>query len=145
MNERDFLAVARDLATDKREAAWRSAISRAYYAAFHAARLFMEDLGFTVPRADKAHAYLWLRLANSGDPNLIRAGNQLKDLREDRNRCDYDLQRIIRQPFAVADIKEAEDIIQTLDAARSEPIRTQIVDAIKIYERVVWQDVTWHP
>jgi hypothetical protein len=31
------------------------------------------------------------------------------------------------------------------DAARLEPIRTQITDAMKIYERDVLKTVTWHP
>jgi hypothetical protein len=36
-----------------------AAVSRGYYAAFHVARQFMEDLGFLIPRGDQAHAYLW--------------------------------------------------------------------------------------
>jgi hypothetical protein len=38
----------------------------------------------------------------------------------------------------------AEHIIQTLDAL-VEPTLTQITDAMKIYERDVLQNVTWHP
>jgi hypothetical protein len=33
----------------------------------------------------------------------------------------------------------------TTEAAAVEPIRTQITDAMKIYERDVLKDVTWHP
>jgi uncharacterized protein (UPF0332 family) len=145
MDGRDFLEVARDLASGSREADWRSAVSRAYYAAFHVARLFMEEVGFTVPRADRAHAHIWLRLANSGDPQTSRAGNELKALREVRNLCDYDLRRGVVQAFAVAQVKQAEDLIRVLDAGRAEPTRTQITDAMKIYERDVLKDVTWHP
>ncbi len=38
MNWRDFLSLAARLAADTTEADWRTAASRAYYAAFHAAR-----------------------------------------------------------------------------------------------------------
>ena len=46
MNGRDFLDVANDLLASPREAAWRSAVSRAYYVAFHVARELLGDLGF---------------------------------------------------------------------------------------------------
>jgi uncharacterized protein (UPF0332 family) len=145
MNERDFLAVAKLLAGESTEAAWRSAVSRAYYAAFHVARSLLEELGFTVPRADKAHDFLYVRLNNCGDPQVGPAGRQLKQLRDDRNQCDYNLRRLIPQHFASSQIRVAELIIQTLDAARLEPTRTQITDAMKIYERDVLHNVTWHP
>ena len=145
MNERDFLAVAKLLAGESTEAAWRSAVSRAYYAAFHVARSLLEELGFTVPRADKAHDFLYVRLNNCGDPQVGAAGRQLKQLRDDRNQCDYNLRRLIPQHFAWSQIRVAELIIQTLDAARLEPTRTQITGTMKIYERDVLHNVTWHP
>jgi uncharacterized protein (UPF0332 family) len=55
MNGRDFLPLATQLAGGTTEAEWRSAVSRAYYAAFHVARRLLSELGFTVPRADRAH------------------------------------------------------------------------------------------
>jgi len=58
MTGRDFLALADQLASGGTEAEWRSAISRAYYAAFHVARELLQDLRFSVPHADRAHAYL---------------------------------------------------------------------------------------
>jgi hypothetical protein len=62
MTGRDFLTVAEQLAAGGTEAEWRSAISRAYYAAFHVGRELLEDLRFRVPHADRAHAYLSRRL-----------------------------------------------------------------------------------
>jgi uncharacterized protein (UPF0332 family) len=55
MNGHDFLLAAKLLLPAPLEAAWRSAISRAYYAAFHVARQLFEDLGFRVPHGDQAH------------------------------------------------------------------------------------------
>ena len=58
MSPRDFLALAEKLIEDDTEGHWRSAVSRAYYAAFHVARSLLERLGFVVPKADPAHNHL---------------------------------------------------------------------------------------
>jgi hypothetical protein len=76
----DFLALAVALAQGSKEAEWRTAISRAYYAAFLASRELFADLGFRVPRASQAHGYLWMRLSNCGDPANAPAGNWLNNL-----------------------------------------------------------------
>src|SRR5262249_36269960 len=121
------------------------AVSRADYAAFHVARELLEQLGFSAPRAEQAHAYLWLRLHNCGDPQVQRAGADLNRLRRGRNYADYELHRPQRQAIASARVHMGQRVIQTLDAATTEPTRTQITDAMKIYERDVLQEVTWHP
>jgi uncharacterized protein (UPF0332 family) len=145
MNFRDHLTLARALAGGATEAEWRSASSRAYYAAFHVARLLLLGLGFRVPQADRAHGYLWLRLSNAGHADTMTAGRDLGQLRRERNWADYDDHRTITQIDAIQSVQEAEDIIQALDTAAIEPIRTEITDAMKIYERDVLKDVTWHP
>ena len=66
MDAHEFLDLATSLATEDSEAAWRTAVSRAYYAAFHLAGQLLTDCGFKVPDADYAHSYLWLRLCNAG-------------------------------------------------------------------------------
>lgn len=145
MNFRDYLPLAHILAGGTTEAEWRSASSRAYYAAFHVARLLLLDLRFRVPKADRAHGYLWLRLSNAGHPGTMAAGRRLGQLRRERNWADYDDHRTTARTDAIRNVQEAEKIIQALEAAAIEPIRTQITDAMKIYERDVLKDVTWHP
>jgi uncharacterized protein (UPF0332 family) len=142
---RDFLAVATQLAAGNTEAEWRSAISRAYYAAFHAARELLEGLRFAVPRADRAHIYLSRRLANCGHAKTQEAGADLNALRGDTNQADYDLHRPMTGQLAALHVRLAEKIIQSLDAARQEPLRTQIIDAMKIFERDVLHEQTWRP
>src|SRR5206468_7212368 len=90
MNWRDLLLLAARLAAGTTEADWRTAISRAYYAAFHVARRLLADLNFTVPRADRAHQYLAFRLSNCGESAVEQAGRDLETLRRLRNRADYD-------------------------------------------------------
>jgi uncharacterized protein (UPF0332 family) len=141
MDFRDFLPLAKTMVRGATEAEWRSACSRGYYAAFHVARRLLLALGFRVPQADRAHGYLWLRLSNAGVAEVKEAGRQLNDLRRERNRADYDDHRTIIQADAAQNIRFVEEVIQALDAAAIEPVRTQITDAMKVYER----DVTWHP
>jgi uncharacterized protein (UPF0332 family) len=146
MNPRDFLILAQALAGQTTEAAWRSAISRAYYAAFHVARTLLASLRFVVPRADRAHAYLWLRLHNCGDPQVSQAGADLNALRGDRNEADYDLQSAIAPAFAQAQVQVAQQVVQTLDAVAADPARRAAITAeMARYERNVLHDVTWQP
>src|SRR5207244_7709329 len=113
----------------------RSSVSRGYYAAFHAARELLEDLGFTVPRGERAHAYLWLRLSNCGEPQVQDAGRRLNTVRGQRNRADYDVRASFSRRTADGQVRIGEGIIQVLDTAILEP--TQITDTMKIYERNV--------
>src|SRR5262245_54482880 len=145
MNWRDFLVLAAGLATGTTEADWRTAVSRAYYAAFHVARRLFADLNFTVPRADRAHQYLVFRLSNSGESAVEQTGRDLETLRRLRNRADYDETPALTQPQAVAAAQVAEGIIHVLDAARQEPARTRTRDGMIVYERDVLHDVTWRP
>ncbi len=145
MDGRDFVPVADALAARSTEADWRSAVSRAYYAAFHVARQLLHSCGFAVPRGDQAHAYLWLRLANAGHVNVCQAGNDLSLLRRHRNEADYHLSRPLDQATTLARVGTAKEIIRVLTSADAEPTKTQITDAMKIYERAVLQNVTWHP
>ena len=100
MNFRDYLTVATRLMAGATEADWRSAISRAYYAAFHVGCDLLRTLGFRVPRADRAHAFVWLRLSNSGHPDVNQAGSDLNQFRGERNRADYDARSTFRQATA---------------------------------------------
>jgi hypothetical protein len=52
---------------------------------------------------------------------------------------------VIPQSTADSFLRAAEGIIRALDAATVEPTRTQITDTMKVYERDVLHDVTWHP
>jgi uncharacterized protein (UPF0332 family) len=101
MDETGFLDLADTLSTGSHESEWRSAISRAYYAAFHKARRLLRQSGFTVPRGDLAHAYLWKRLSNSGHPDVNHIGQKLNDLRSARNWADYDFDLPVDSAIAI--------------------------------------------
>ena len=139
----DFLPLAGRLAAGTTEPEWRTAVSRAYYASFHVARELLEGFGFRVPRSDRAHAHVWLRLGNCGEPVVQAAAGDFQGLRGDRNLADYDLNRSVAQAFATAGVQTATRVIQRLQAAAQEPTRSQITAAMCVYERDVLRDVTW--
>jgi uncharacterized protein (UPF0332 family) len=141
----DFLQLAETWIQGGSEAEWRSAVSRAYYAAFHKARRLFTALSFQAPRGDQAHAYLWLRLLNCGDPQVQLAGSDLNSLRRDRNLADCAVDQHLRQKDGLTQVQSARQIIQVLTAAANEPTRTQITDAMKDYESNILRQVTWKP
>ncbi len=146
MTPRDILDVADTLITGIKEGEWRSAVSRAYYAAFHAARRLLAGCGFTVPQAEQAHGYVWLRLSNSGHPDVVDAGKDLAHLRTMRNWADYDLDQPMDHSAAIGYVQTAGAILQLLESVPTVPaVLTQITDAMKTYEKDVLKQVTWHP
>ena len=144
MNPRDFLDVANDLVTGVREADWRSAVSRAYYSAFHVARDLLRHCGFVVPHADQAHSYLWLRLSNCGHLAIEEAGRRLGKLRTNRNGADYDLDHPFDEARAVGDLQLADNLFKLFDQVPGlSHVQQQITDAIRLSERDVLRQVTW--
>jgi uncharacterized protein (UPF0332 family) len=89
---REYLHLARFLATVgsgfSQEAVLRSAVSRAYYAAFCHARNFARDRqGFSPTHTPKDHDLVRTHFKNQGRVDIAR---HLETLRRWRNRCDYD-------------------------------------------------------
>jgi uncharacterized protein (UPF0332 family) len=144
MNPDEFLDLAGELATGAREGDWRTTASRAYYAAFHVARRLLRGAGFQVPQADRAHAYLWMRLNNSGHPDIVNAAEKLRMLRRRRNDADYDLDIAFPEARGVNAVHLAMDVVRILRALQGEPaILARVVAAIRAYEQAI-NDETWH-
>jgi len=73
------------------EARQRSALSRAYYAAFCQARNHLRDKeGHPLPVGGQVHAHVRDQFRNSLDPARNQIGHDLNRLRIDRNKVDYD-------------------------------------------------------
>jgi uncharacterized protein (UPF0332 family) len=91
MNVSDFLDHADELARDGRPAWCRSAISRAYYAAHHAAGDFLFSVGVRVPASANRHvaAFNALIAIASSDQTVSDVGGELMALHTKRNRADY--------------------------------------------------------
>lgn len=98
-NWRDYYTLAQALAKYKsRESALRSAVSRAYYAAFCIARNKALSQGLEIERSENVHEKI-IRYYRS-NPATVWVGNQLDRLRNNRNRCDYDNE--ISQPIKLS-------------------------------------------
>ena len=86
----DFLALARRLARRKTsEAHQRTAISRAYYAAFHAASSFVRAKALVPPTERLTHDKVWNLLATDPDPDRVDVGRRGDLLKRLRVNADY--------------------------------------------------------
>lgn len=137
MDPREFHKLAAELVADTTPAKIRTAINRAYYAAHNVGVEVLTEMGFRIERGPAGHSGVWERLGNCGDEEVIKAGSQLADLQSKRNKADYRLgnKDVESQKTAQADVELARRIIQILDACSSGPQRTQIIEAIRDWER----------
>jgi len=128
MDARGFLPLAEVLVKDVSgrtlltpgldAAASRTAISRAYYAAFHVAHEFLDRIKVVVGQSPQTHVTVQHALNNSGDATLAAASSQLRTLYTERLAADYDLARPTpEQPaHASAMLALATDVIDRLAA-----------------------------
>ncbi len=73
------------------EASFRSAISRAYYAAFCNARNFARDReGLNLPQTAKDYQLVIAHFQGSQDPTRRKIARNLRRLRDHRNKADYE-------------------------------------------------------
>jgi len=139
MDPREFLRVASELVavTGATPARVRTSVSRAYYAAYNTGVELLTEMGLTIDKSPKGHAAVYMRLHNSGDVEVEKAGSQLSDLLGKRIKADYRLddRDVEYQKTAQADIEVARRIIQILDACRNGSRRTLIIKAIRDWER----------
>jgi hypothetical protein len=117
-----YLALAADLAArDDDEAAARSAISRAYYAALHRAneRLAVEGIAVSPLRI---HFQVRRAFRTSLDPDRAVVGLDLDWLRDRRTQADY-AAALDGDPTALAQaaVRRAQRVLDTLDDLRSAP------------------------
>ncbi|MBI4832370.1 MAG: hypothetical protein HY801_12640 [Candidatus Lindowbacteria bacterium] len=110
MEPREFLAFAQALPLDS-EAARRSAISRAYYAAYHKGRRLLTLINVNVPKSAYGHPETFGCLMNSKNEYLVRAGRKLADLHSRRIVADYELedQEMVSHAVALSCLRTAEE------------------------------------
>ncbi len=134
----DFLRLAGKLAAvpSADEAQIRTAISRAYYAAFHAAKGCLTAIGV---RIGHNHGELQRFLLESAHSQAVEAGKQLADLHTFRIKADYELSdRIVgSRRFAQDCVETAAEIVAILKELNREPHRQQIKAGIEAYRRKI--------
>lgn len=134
MDPLDFLTLARRLGEGRPGAECRSAVSRAYYGAFHVADAALRSYAVCLREDGDLHELLSACLSYSDDQELMRAGTALMALRRHRNEADYELRNLKAEGRGrAAKALELADEILTLFsdfAARPEPTRRPALDAM---------------
>lgn len=122
MDPKDFLDLAKRLLKNETvECAHRTAVSRAYYAAYLVVEKILSKT-FTIPDNVDGHKEVVKLLGRSKNAEVRYLEGSLWDLRKKRNRADYHLddQRIILPAANVAlTIALAETIINTIEKNRA--------------------------
>ncbi len=115
---RDFLPFAERLALEADdEPSQRTAISRAYYAVYHAAAGYVRAKGLLHVR--HSHGRVWAAIGGDSDAGRVGVREKAERLRRRRIAADY------RNPFpgdvgeqAKAAVADARDVIEALERLR---------------------------
>lgn len=118
----EFLTLAEELAPRAGdEAAARSAISRAYYAALGLAAAHLRAEGVPISQL-QIHGQVSKAFQNSRDERRKDIAQHLIWLRQQRNRADYDAAPWAGlEDFARDAVAQAGSLLQTLDDLRAPP------------------------
>ena len=118
MKGQDFIDIAARWVAEKEcgEPTLRSAVSRAYYGAFHCAQALFQEIGVPEPVSrENKHTFVQLALMNSGNPKAAKAGSLLGSLHEQRKIADYEMGVEHNGGRATAAVAEAYRIRQLLE------------------------------
>lgn len=116
----DYLALPQNLAGQtivvSEQAKFRSAISRAYYAAFHqATQVLVEKDRLTIP-LQNVHKFAIAQFQNHPDPIRQKIGDRLQVLRGYRNQADYESSTSITANTCQESLTLARRIILSIDS-----------------------------
>lgn len=142
MDPREFISLAIRLSSSKREADLRSAVSRAYYGAFHVACELLEDCGIQLSERDlygaDVHRKVRFCLRESDNDAAGKAAEKLGSLRGERNEADYDLKSRTFDSASVAfQLRLTHEIVDAIDQCRRGPMAVEIREKIRAYARDV--------
>lgn len=135
MEGKAFLTTAQKLVKTRNEPDLRSAISRAYYAAYNCCIQSLRDIGFQFGKDFPAHEKVYQYLHNTGLADIEATARALNLLRKRRNRADYDMASTeFQDHFACqGDIARAQIIIGQIEKYSQEPLRTQLRNGVREY------------
>jgi len=139
MTGEDFVLCAERLARSSAEADLRSAVSRAYFGAFHAARSLLQGNGVRLPKTEQVHVKLGFCLQDCGDANAGHAGQQLEVLRLERRRADYDLDdgRFADGRKARSEVARARDILKAVEQCRIAPTAAEFKTKVRAQAKLL--------
>jgi len=136
MSGDEFISLASNLSVNPRlgtsEARFRSAVSRAYYGAYHLALDMFAELNVRIPRNHSGHYEIYRLLSSIDQPTSRLLAGLLSDLRRARNSADYDFDNSMfkTQSIATWSVESANELRQALGACRQEPLRGMLLSAV---------------
>ena len=139
MDPRDFNQVAIDIVVRRPPtgpAAYRSAISRAYYAALNVATDVLNGIGHSPGKGDSPHKKVVIYLQQTGDVDLETVGTTIDKMRTMRNLADYDMKNPDVETISTAQktVESARQAIELLDEFATDAARQKTAaDAIARY------------
>ena len=98
------------------EAAHRTSISRAYYAAFHTAKIALESIGSGTGTGGDSHARVWNAYQRAALDNAKTVGIEGDRLRRSRHDADYKVVFARPDLAATAALARSRKIIQTVSS-----------------------------
>lgn len=142
MSGNEFLDLATQLLASTNEARLRTATSRAYYAAYHAARNLIVACGVEVPWTNIHDKVQWC-LQETSSSLLKSAGGRLGSLRSERNRADYNLDdsKFQKAKNSQLQVRVAVEIVTAIESVAGTSGMTQIREEIRDYAQGV---LHWH-
>ena len=139
MDPRAFNQVAIDIVVKRPltgPAAYRSAISRAYFATLNVAADILTSIGHSPGKGDSKHKRVVLYLQQSADPELNSVGRTIDTIRTMRNLADYDMLNTTVETLSEARdrAESAREVIEHLDDFAADAARMKsAADAIAKY------------
>jgi len=101
MDPKDFLVLADKLVNNfQNEAAFRTSVSRSYYALHTFMSNFFLKEKFDIAKDEKRHKKIYYYLHNCGIEEIKDIASALDDLRHDRNRADYEMDTVCHKKNA---------------------------------------------
>lgn len=140
MDPRAFNQVAIDLIVRRAPtgpAAYRSAISRANYAAFNVAAELLAVIGHDPGQTEGSHKKVVIYLQQSSDEGPDEAGRWIDQMRAMRNHADYDMQDLDSEKLSNArrTAEMAQQVIEILDDFAADATRQKAAaGAIALYK-----------
>lgn len=134
----DLIGLAGHLIVNKAygesEARYRSAVSRAYYGAYHLVASFLKELGVTLKENHTGHQEAYEKLFKTGQTDAVAAARLLQDLRHARNDADYKLHinKFKSMQNAKNDVEMAGDCQQCIERCKQEPALSEIRASLKV-------------
>lgn len=116
---KQYLSFADELSKRSEEAALRSAVSRAYYAAFCTARNHLRRKGEQIPDSEQTHKIVWESFQQRGKTYAAVYQNGIR-LRSRRRQADYEDEIKDISYLVTEAMRDAKNVFHWLDKATAQ-------------------------